>query len=380
MGTIDTSLQRIYKQLQAGNVGLAIMEMDTYLMAWPNQQSREKLETLKSEYDLMTDYWTQGAADPERDEQYNKLLQRVYVLMANIAIHRHLSATSFLQQLHRNARQTGRPMNLEEIRQEMENFVSEAALLELEPEHTRKEKSQALYKAHQQQMNQLFNYLLTSNLTSWERNDNYYFTAPSPAGPWTRQGNFCPEGSLTWNSQTTFVMKLPDGTPMYMGDRWSYPHQASAATYVWLPLQTNGVRLSIPAYWNAWDVRTIAPVDPLKECLKTQVNFSSNDIGAKTTIPFKGRRIFVTGEANAHGGYAKLTIRNQKGKVCVTTLIDFYAKMPEQGIRYASPILPMDEYELVIEVTGDRSNWTDKRHNLYGTDGCFVNVLAVYNE
>ena len=65
MGTIDTSLQRIYKQLQAGNVGLAIMEMDTYLMAWPNQQSREKLETLKSEYDLMTDYWTQGAADPE---------------------------------------------------------------------------------------------------------------------------------------------------------------------------------------------------------------------------------------------------------------------------------------------------------------------------
>jgi len=223
-------------------------------------------------------------------------------------------------------------------------------------------------------------YLLTSNLTSWERNDNYYFTAPSPAGPWTRQGNFCPEGSLTWNSQTTFVMKLPDGTPMYMGDRWSYPHQASAATYVWLPLQTNGVRLSIPAYWNAWDVRTIAPVDPLKECLKTQVNFSSNDIGAKNTIPFKGRRIFVTGEANAHGGYAKLTIRNQKGMVCVTTLIDFYAKMPEQGIRYASPILPMDEYELVIEVTGDRSNWTDKRHNLYGTDGCFVNVLAVYNE
>lgn len=166
MGTIDTSLQRIYKQLQAGNVGLAIMEMDTYLMAWPNQQSREKLETLKSEYDLMTDYWTQGAADPERDEQYNKLLQRVYVLMANIAIHRHLSATSFLQQLHRNARQTGRPMNLEEIRQEMENFVSEAALLELEPEHTRKEKSQALYKAHQQQMNQLFNYLLTSNIWS----------------------------------------------------------------------------------------------------------------------------------------------------------------------------------------------------------------------
>ena len=164
MGTIDSSLQRVYSQLLAGNVGLAIMELDTYLMAWPNQQTREKLETLKSEYDLMSDYWMQGATDPERDVQYNRLLQRLYVLVSNIAIHRHLSASSFLQQLHRNARQSGHPMNLEDIRQEMENFVSEVAMLELEPAHTRKEKSQALYKAHQQQMNQLFNFMLTSNI------------------------------------------------------------------------------------------------------------------------------------------------------------------------------------------------------------------------
>lgn len=164
MGTIDTSLERIDSQLRAGNAGLAIMELDTYLMAWPNPQSREKLETLKSEYDLMADYWIQGITDPERDEQYRRLLQRIYVLMANIAIHRHISATSFLQQLHRNARQSGRPMNLETIRQEMEGFVSEVAMLELEPEHTRKEKSAALYKAHQQQMNLLFNFLLTSNI------------------------------------------------------------------------------------------------------------------------------------------------------------------------------------------------------------------------
>ena len=166
MGTIDTSLQRIYNQLQNGNAGLAIMELETYLTAWPNQQSREKLETLRSEYNLMADYWMQGATDPERDEQYNRLLQRIYVLMANIAIHRHLSATSFLQQLHHNVRQTWHPMNLETIRQEMENFVSEVAMLELEPEHTRKEKSLTLYKAHQQQMNQQFNYMLTSNIWS----------------------------------------------------------------------------------------------------------------------------------------------------------------------------------------------------------------------
>lgn len=50
-----------------------------------------------------------------------------------------------------------------------------------------------------------------------------------------------------------------------MGDRWSYPHQASAATYVWMPLQVEGTKISIPEYWQAWDIQTLRPVDILKE-------------------------------------------------------------------------------------------------------------------
>jgi hypothetical protein len=223
-------------------------------------------------------------------------------------------------------------------------------------------------------------YLLTSNTTSWERNDNYYFTAPSPAGPWTRQGTFCPEGTLTWNSQTTFVLTLPDGTPMYMGDRWSYPHQASAATYVWLPLQAEGPRLSIPNYWNAWDVQTVSPVQLLENSRRKTVNFSSNMPGKKVVIPFRGKRIIVTGQANTHGGYARLTIRRKDGTTVRQALIDCYAKTLEQGICYASPILPEGSYLLEIEVTGDKGNWTDKRHNTYGADDCYVNVSSVYYE
>jgi len=37
-------------------------------------------------------------------------------------------------------------------------------------------------------------YHLSSNLTSWERNDNYYYTAPSMRGPWKRHGTFLPRG------------------------------------------------------------------------------------------------------------------------------------------------------------------------------------------
>ena len=106
-------------------------------------------------------------------------------------------------------------------------------------------------------------FMLTSNLTSWEKNDNFYFTAPQIEGPWTKQGLFCPEGKLTYNSQSTFVFPLKCGNdtiPMFMGDRWSYPHQASAATYVWMPLQVDGTKISIPEYWQAWDIRKLKVV------------------------------------------------------------------------------------------------------------------------
>ena len=166
MGTTDISLHRIFRQLIEGNVGLAIAETETYLAAWPNPQTTEKLNVLKEEYQLMTDYWRQGVKDPQLEEQYQRLLQRLYVLCANISIHRHMSASAFLQSLYNSVRQTGRNWSLSVIRQEMENFVSEVAMLELEPEDRRKEKSRALYQQHQQQMNALFNYVLTARIWS----------------------------------------------------------------------------------------------------------------------------------------------------------------------------------------------------------------------
>ena len=160
----DITLERIYYQLAMGNVGMALAETDTYLSAWPNPQSREKLEELKAEYKLMESYWLQGMKDPQRDEQYQRLLQRVYVLCANIAIHRHMTSSSYLQQLYKQVRQSGRNWSLDNIRHELEGFVTDVAMLQLEPEDVRTEKSKEIYKQHQQQMNDLFNYIVTSRV------------------------------------------------------------------------------------------------------------------------------------------------------------------------------------------------------------------------
>ena len=164
MKSLDHSLERVYRQICEGNCGTALAELEVYLSAWPDGQTIERLHVLKEEYDLMTDYWRKGVDDPQRQEQYQRLLQQVYLAFANVAIYRRMQASSFLVSLHQGTRQQSRDWSLTAIRHEMENYVSDIAMLEFEAENRRVEKSQALYKGHQQQMNALFNYIVTSRM------------------------------------------------------------------------------------------------------------------------------------------------------------------------------------------------------------------------
>lgn len=215
-------------------------------------------------------------------------------------------------------------------------------------------------------------FLLTSNLTSWERNDNYYFTATNIAGPWKRHGTFCPEGTLTWNSQTTFVLTLPDGTPMYMGDRWSYPHQASAATYVWLPMKVEGDSLAIPDYWQTWIPGEIKPVDLFRSASKKKIGLKSNRKGDAVTVTFKGTQAAINGETGPNSGYAWVSVVDEKGKEVYASYIDTYSKVPATGILCVTPTLPYGKYRLTITVTGEKPNWTDKTKYHYGSSDYYV--------
>ncbi|MBQ8867333.1 MAG: family 43 glycosylhydrolase [Bacteroidaceae bacterium] len=222
-------------------------------------------------------------------------------------------------------------------------------------------------------------YLFGSNLTSWERNDNFYHTATDIEGPWTKQGIFCPEGTLTYNSQSTFILPLHRGDSvvyMYMGDRWSYPHQASSATYVWMPLQIDGLKLSIPQYWPVWNPATMQPVTDLGgEVIK--VSFKADRKGAKLELPFEGTRIALIGHTFNNGGYGRISILDKSGNTVHTNLIDFYSKVDDHGLRYVSPQLPHASYTLVVECAGEHPQWSDKRKSHYGSHEDWVTVEEV---
>ena len=161
--TVNSPLQRVVVQLMVGNAGRAIAEMETYLAAWPQPQTEDKLHEVRETYDQMTAYWRKGYHDEGLDEQYRLLLQRVYVIFANVCAYHQISASSFLSILSRRVRhEEHHDWSLTAIRQRLEGFVSDEAMLALEPEHTRQQKREALYREHQQQVNRLFDYVLTS--------------------------------------------------------------------------------------------------------------------------------------------------------------------------------------------------------------------------
>ncbi len=162
----ERQLERVEKQITRGNVGLAIAEMETYLAAYPQQQTIERLSGIKAEYELMTNYWKSGATDPQLEQLYQHLLQRMYVLYGNIASYQRTLSYPALSNIYTRVRLERHDWSLKEIRKEMEDFVSNVAMLELEPPHTRETKCEQIYQKHQSEMNNLFNYILTSRMWS----------------------------------------------------------------------------------------------------------------------------------------------------------------------------------------------------------------------
>lgn len=219
-------------------------------------------------------------------------------------------------------------------------------------------------------------YWLSSRTTSWERNDNMYFTSRSLFGPWTPQGEFCPKGTLTWNSQCSFVLMLPDGTPMYMGDRWSFPRQYTAATYVWLPMQADGERLTIPKYYEIWNPTTGRQGQtegrPIANAWRGQKPGDAMRLKVEG-----GCRIAIYGDTDSSSCYADVVVRGQNGERVVETSIDFYSKVPASGLRWLSPILPSGTYTLEIKVSAMKPNWTDKTRTQYGSTDYQVKISQV---
>ena len=145
------------KKLLAGIQGL-----ENYLLSYPQMPGLDKLSAIKVDYELMTDYWKRGANDPEREQVYAQLLRRLYVLAMNTRAHHLYRYNNYWMSCYQRPRKNRTEWGLTGIREELENYVTETAMLDFEPAHIRANKSLQLNQRHQTFMSNLFEYVLTS--------------------------------------------------------------------------------------------------------------------------------------------------------------------------------------------------------------------------
>ena len=158
----NDSLYNIKRHITLNELGPALREMQNLLHSGQLKGDTDQFASIKEEYDLLCEYWRKGYDDTQRELLYQRMLQRLFTFTSNVELRAHMKGSPYLMSLYQQPRQASRNWSTTLIRKQLEDFVSNAALLELEPDHVRADKEQQLYNDHHKWMSHLFNYIVTS--------------------------------------------------------------------------------------------------------------------------------------------------------------------------------------------------------------------------
>ena len=95
----NDALTVVYDHLLHRNLGEAIIALEAFLAVHPHQINSDRLHAIRTDLQLMTDYWQHGFKDPQLDSLYNNLLRRMYMLYANIASNYNIRHTPYLSSM-----------------------------------------------------------------------------------------------------------------------------------------------------------------------------------------------------------------------------------------------------------------------------------------
>ena len=115
--------------------------------------SAETFDAIATDYELMMNYMLTGMADPSRAELYAQLVLRIYKLLGNIEMGLRLQHDADALSLFGG---DVRPLDVRDIREKLEAYVSEMALLSLDSQEQQDVKSRDIASRHQQFLSQTF--------------------------------------------------------------------------------------------------------------------------------------------------------------------------------------------------------------------------------
>lgn len=155
--------EQIYKMLAERQLRSAIDAIESFGYKYPELRIGPSVERLRNDYDLMAGYWRNGYKDTSLDTVYNDLIAATYRTAANASLAYDVAHNSYLTAVYRRTRANGRDNGtLSTLQEPLENFVSDMAMLELEPENSREEHRRTLMGNHYALLTDIFDFIWTS--------------------------------------------------------------------------------------------------------------------------------------------------------------------------------------------------------------------------
>lgn len=133
----------------------------------------EDLSRVEQDYHLMLNAMRQGYIDPKRNKIFNNIIDRLYIFIMNVNIDNEVKNMPDFDRCAQYAVKYNH--DYDTIRNRMEGFVTDVAMLSLYNETIIGGKGSVIYKKHGDYMSSLFCYILTSHL--WRDNDKQFFTS-----------------------------------------------------------------------------------------------------------------------------------------------------------------------------------------------------------
>ena len=126
----------------------------------PGAFSSEALEGFENDYRLMADFMLKGFKDPQRNALYGRLVRGMSSLLRNMEVEVERKYDPFFSPLVRLTAST--KLDPTGIEQKLVKHVQDVAMLSLDEEQVRQQRSKELYEAHFNFMRNLFNAIVVS--------------------------------------------------------------------------------------------------------------------------------------------------------------------------------------------------------------------------
>lgn len=161
----------IFRLIDRRELGNALWAVRKFVDDNPHMIYDEELENIENDYRLMLDYMRRGFNDPHRGTIYDNLTARLYRFASDMYMTYMTRHSSFFADALKKS--DSRRFTDETIKAELEEYIADVAMLSLETEPARTEKSNRLYNRHNDFMQALFCHIIVSR--QWSEHDSDFF-------------------------------------------------------------------------------------------------------------------------------------------------------------------------------------------------------------